>query len=253
MSELLIDIGNTALKWAWANDPAAPATLVHAGVGDLRPTLRQAWAGLRPARVFGCSVAADLAMHAVDDALTPSPVVWLRAQARFAGEFSLINAYRDPLALGTDRWHAALGAASLHPGEALLVVHVGTATTVDSIVPRAHGELLFAGGRIAPGPVLMRDSLARGTARLPQARGQRTDFPDNTMDAISTGVIDAQVGLVERAADAMRGAGHEPRLMLAGGSAQEIAPYLMPEFERAEVAHNLVLRGLALRAQHDFR
>ncbi|MEG0822515.1 MAG: type III pantothenate kinase [Burkholderiaceae bacterium] len=253
MNAMLIDIGNTALKWAWADSPAAPQTVVHVGLADLRPALRERWAGLAPHRVLACSVASDLVVHAVADALAGCRIEWQRAQARFEGPFTLVNGYREPLALGTDRWHAAIGAASLHPGEALLVVHVGTATTVDSVVPEPDGSLRFAGGRIAPGPVLMRDSLARGTARLPHASGVRVDFPDNTMDAISTGVLDAQAGLVERAARAMRAAGHPPRLLLAGGAAQEIAPLLLPEFERAEVEHNLVLRGLALRAEHSLK
>lgn len=251
MSALLIDIGNTALKWAWADAPADPQTLVHAGLADLRGALRERWAGLAPTRVLGCSVAADLVVHAVEDALAGQRIEWLRAQPRFDGSFTLVNGYLDPLTLGTDRWHAAVGAASLDPGEALLVVHVGTATTVDSVLPQADGSLRFAGGRIAPGPVLMRDSLVRGTARLPHARGSYRDFPGNTMDAIISGVLDAQAGLVERAARAMRAAGHDPRLVLAGGAAQEIAPLLLPAFERAEVKHNLVLRGLALRAEHE--
>lgn len=247
---LLIDIGNTALKWAWADQPGAPHTVVHADIADPLAALRAAWAGAAPTRVLGCCVAGEAIKAAVASALAPLEVEWLAAQPAYEGSaLRLVNAYRDPLALGSDRWHAALGAAHLHPGAALLVVHVGTATTVDSVLPGPDpATCVFAGGRIAPGPLLMRDSLVRGTARLPAARGVQRDFPDNTQDAISTGVLEAQAGLVDRAAAAMRAAGHEPRLVLAGGAAAEIAPLVLPGFAHAAVEHNLVLRGLALRA-----
>lgn len=247
---LLIDIGNTALKWAWAEQPGAPRTVIHAELADPTAALRAEWAGAAPVRALGCCVAADTIHAAATAALAPLAIEWMSAQPAYHGrDFSLINAYRDPLTLGSDRWHAALGAASLYPGEALLVVHVGTATTADSVLPGPEPRTqVFAGGRIAPGPLLMRDSLVRGTARLPVARGVRADFPDHTQDAISTGVLEAQAGLIDRAAAAMRAAGHAPRLVLAGGAAQEIAPLVLPGFAQAAVEHNLVLRGLALRA-----
>lgn len=246
MKTLLIDLGNTALKWAWSDAPEAQHTLVHEGEPHALESLATSWAAEPPGRALGCSVAAAALRSAVEQAL-PAGLAWLAAQAAHAGAPRLRNAYRDAYQLGADRWHAALGAAARFPDEALLVVHAGTALTVDSVLLE-DGGAVFAGGRIAPGGALMRASLARGTAGLPLAQGVWSALPAHTDDAIATGVLEAQAGLVDRAAATMRERGQEPRLVLAGGAAAELAPLLLERFAHASVEHNLVLRGLAVRA-----
>ena len=46
--------------------------------------------------------------------------------------------------------------------------------------------------------------------------------------------------------------GFEPTLVLAGGAVSRFAPYLQKEFPNSIIKHNLVLRGLALRANGEF-
>ncbi len=66
----------------------------------------------------------------------------------------------------------------------------------------------------------MLEALARRTARLPHARGAAVAFPDNTDDAIVTGIADAQAGAVERiAARFARQQGGAVTLLLGGGAA----------------------------------
>jgi len=92
----------------------------------------------------------------------------------------------------------------------------------------------------------MLESLARGTAGLPIARGTPSDFPDNTDAAIITGVLDAQAGLVHRVWHRFAvGLSGPPRLILTGGNAQVLLARL--SIEGARIEDNLVLRGLALR------
>ena len=72
--------------------------------------------------------------------------------------------YRRPCELVTDRLAAALGAQTLFPGENVIVVDCGTATTVTAL--RRDGFL--AGGAIFPGLSLWADLLAIRTAQLPR-------------------------------------------------------------------------------------
>ncbi len=247
---LLVDLGNTALKWATSEDPESPHTIVHGGTHHFIDRLLSSLKDQTFDQVVGCSVASrDLAFsvkHALENA--GHSVQWLKAQDRFDGQFSLINQYKNPLQLGSDRWHAAIGASYFLPNQPLLVVHVGTATTVDTVYPGEKGQMIFAGGRISPGVGLMRDSLVSGTATLPKADGMYEDIPTDTMNAIVTGILDAQLGLIERGMRMMQKRGFDPTLVLAGGSATLFAPYLLKEFPQSIVKHNLVLRGLALRA-----
>jgi len=265
---LLVDVGNSAIKWAQLaadgqlNDPLRQ---LHRGVGNVAARLVEHWRGkVAPgASVIACNVAGAELAAAVEKAaraLALEPVLWLLAQPRFhslgPGAFSLINGYRDPLQLGADRWHCMLGAcASSEPP--MVVVNAGTATTVDCVDrdDANSGDTRagrFVGGFIAPGVRLMLESLARETAGLPHATGGASRFPDNTDAAIVSGVLDAQAGLVNQVWS--RFAAHlaihraaAPRLIVTGGNAAALLDRL--SIEPAAIEHNLVVRGLALRAR----
>ena len=252
---LLVDVGNSAVKWAHL---AADRTLtaggrvLHRGGVDVAAALTAEWrVAPAPRRAVGCSVAGAEVMAAVEraaDAVGAPGVEWLHSQASFRGDLvSLVNGYLDPPQLGADRWHALLGACARLPGTSLVVVNAGTATTVDCVRIGEDG-LRFVGGCIAPGVRLMLESLARDTAGLPLATGAPVDFPDTTDKAIVTGVIDAQAGLVERVWSRFSAVlARAPQLLLAGGHAELLAARLPGEFAPL-IEHNLVLRGLALRA-----
>lgn len=227
---LLVDCGNTCIKWALAKEGSLPGqwqasgTLAHSALDQLREHV-PAEGRAMVANVAGESVAASLA------GLLPLNTTWFRAQAELKG---LRNGYRDPHQLGADRFAAALGARALVPGQRLLVVTCGTATTVDAVA----GDH-FLGGMILPGLNLMAASLARHTAQLPMVEAGQPPpaFADNTHEAILSGILNAQAGAIERAF-----ARHRADLcVLSGGSAPHIAPALSVPLRMVD---NIVLVGL---------
>lgn len=278
MSWLLLDVGNTAVKWAHSD--AQGNRFVGTGIElrlntqPLALRLANAWRVPRAKHAFGCSVADHATMEAIEQAAMEAAgitVTWLKAQPHFAGTgpgygLALINAYRVPEQLGADRWHAMIAACAKFPGESLVVASSGTATTIECVRGESSAAAVFVGGVIAPGTDLMHESLARGTARLPDVRyvidGQVVAHPDNTDDAIVTGVFHAQAGLIERvasefAAELARDDKPRPRLLLAGGRARSLLAALEqrlvgPDKDGAvasvTIEDNLVLRGVALRA-----
>ncbi len=251
MTTLLIDLGNTALKWTTLEEPDNPHMIVHRGSTHFMDELYDLWLRMRPVRIIGCSVAASNVAFSLTKFFNEHKIVWnwVRSQSQFIGDFQIRNEYANPRQLGADRWFAAIGAVDTMPESSLLVVHTGTATTVDSIVFLGNREYVFKGGRIAPGPSLMHDSLTRGIPSLPDELSQYQAYPARTSEAITAGIIDAQVGLILRAKHAMEQKGVSPRVVLAGGAAQFIAPYLREELPNLNVRHNLVLRGLAALAR----
>jgi type III pantothenate kinase len=141
-----------------------------------------------------------------------------------------------------------LGACQRAPLRSFVLVAAGTATTIDC-VEAADGVARFVGGCIAPGQRLMLDALAHRTAGLPLAVGTAVDFPDHTDDAIVTGVLDAQAGLVERLVRRFaRRLGHWPAVFVSGGDAEALAERLRGGEFTLSIEHNLVLAGLAIRA-----
>ena len=249
MTVLVVDVGNTALKWATVDEPDKPHTFVHQGSDCVPDSLLHAWLNLKPTRVVGCMVSSENLALALTKLFNKHHITWdwLHSEREFNGKFKLHNCYDNYQQLGTDRWHAAIGAASLYPNRALLVVHMGTATTVDSVIPTDNG-LDFVGGRILPGPTMMFDSLLRRTRCRPGGVGVYKDTPQNTADAISTGIIEAHLGVIDRAASVLERQGFAPQILFAGGAAPMLAPYLIQSYPTAVLQHNLVLRGLALRS-----
>lgn len=244
---LLIDAGNTRVKWALAA-PGAPAGAWLAAGAALHADLDAAAAGWhgQGVKCVKSAIVSNVAGAAVRERLAallhPIETEWFASSAARAG---LVNGYREPERLGCDRFAAAIGARALAPGQALVVATCGTATTVDAV----SGDGRFVGGMILPGLALMAGALARNTAQLPQAAPGATPpplFADNTNDAIVSGCLSAQAGAIERAVDAHAGA----LCILSGGAAPYIAPALKCGHRLVD---NIVLVGLhavALAATH---
>ncbi len=231
---IAIDAGNTRIKWglhdgtAWMAQGALPNAAAAAQLAELGEQWPDA------ARVVGCNVAGSAVEEDIAVALAPrySPPLWLRSSAAACG---VSNGYEQPERLGADRWAALIGARGQAAGDCL-VVCAGTATTVDWL----DGSGVFRGGLILPGLDLMRASLASNTAQLPLADGNFVREPRNTMDAIISGCLHAQIGAIERMFGQIATA---PRAicLLTGGAAQRIAPLLSIPFELTD---NLILEGL---------
>ena len=238
---LAIDAGNTRIKWGVGDRGRWVATgAVESARSD---RIAEAWAGLPPieravaSNVAGAGVERDL-LRACE-----SRGIRLDVFAARAEQLGVVNGYRDPRQLGSDRWAALVAAHALGGGNKL-VVNVGTALTADALA--ADGR--FLGGIIVPGPGLMARSLGEGTAGLPLAKGEFADFPATTADAIATGALHACIGAIVRMGDAMAGRGLAPeRVVISGGAAQRIAALLPIPFA---IHENLVLDGLALMARN---
>ncbi|MGI4847958.1 MAG: type III pantothenate kinase [Janthinobacterium lividum] len=264
---LLIDAGNTRIKWAFAAANTASAGPRCGYTGNAMPAqpcwvaegalpveqveqLNEAWRIAAIDRVLVSNVAGAALGQALQRQIAlaaradlPPPVEWFASSPVRGG---VRNGYRQPLQLGADRFAAAIGARALYGNAAMLVVMCGTATTIDAL----DTDGLFEGGMILPGIDLMAGALARNTAQLPAiavgaSAALSTPFATDTGAAISSGCLAAQCGAIERAFRqfSARQPGAAPPLscILAGGAAARIAPHLsIPHL----LAGNLVLAGL---------
>ncbi len=191
MNILAVDAGNSRIKWGLADgegwlrrDWLDTANAAHAG---------DALKGLPlPERIVISNVAGDGVGTAIRQALAGYAVtpLWAQGQEQQCG---VRSGYADPAQLGSDRW-AGLIAAWHRFKRACVVVNAGTTMTVDVL----SDEGVFLGGVIVPGLDLMRNALSRGTAQLKLQQGAFHYFPDNTADAIMSGVVNALTGTIDR-------------------------------------------------------
>jgi type III pantothenate kinase len=245
---LVIDVGNTRLKWAWLTSTGLSdqQAIVHR---DAKPgiwTTALFESGQKPRRVLVSNVAGP----AMAKALTRLAKKKFQLDIEFvtaAREFhGLTSGYLDPTLLGADRWLALIGAWT-RARTALCVVDAGTAVKVDSV--DSNGQHL--GGLIAPGIHMMREALLSNTSDIAKATLNSTPslagvLANNTIAAVSRGAVFALAGMADRAAEVIQqNTGTTPKLFITGGDASMIAGTMRMH---GEIVPDLVLQGLAVVA-----
>ena len=252
MSALLLDVGNSRLKWGVLDDGAirrtghiSQQTIQEQGLQVITTKLPRRVDAVFASNVAGNSYATRLSgvvgMHCNCD------VRFARSERRGWG---VTNSYRQPRRLGVDRWVAMVGTWS-EIGQSCLVVDVGTAMTIDAI----DDEGQHLGGQIIPGVETMLQSLSTATSDLPHVKvASKLTAPGldmfgrNTTAAIREGVQGATAGAVDRAIHALQSSGYDPQVVLTGGGASrilgalEVTPMHRP---------NLVLQGLAWMLENE--
>ena len=219
--KLLIDVGNTRVKWVTVVDRA----FQHAVRQCAHDACATAWAGLHPTRVIVCSVAADAITDGVLAALpTRAPVARFRARVAQAG---VISPYAEPASLGDDRWANLIAAHNLHPGRDVVVADAGTAVTIDLL--RADGQ--YVGGAILAGYSALRSGLVAAAPILPASGGRARLPATNTADAVAAGAWYGLAGAIERIARELGGADAGCLRVLTGGDAASLQPLLSPDWQ----------------------
>lgn len=236
--KLLLDIGNTRIKWAQYKNGALSESqaLVHVG-HSRRECLEEIAAKLEPSALWVSCVAGSEMQESIfqwaDEAWGLEPEL-IHASAQACG---VTNAYAKPEKLGVDRWLAVI--AAHHRGKgAACVVDAGTCLTFD--VVDAKGKHL--GGLIAPGVANQRSAVWGRTQVRARPRDEQLEaLATSTDDAVSFGTLHGPIGLVERVLNLVQTKLKVERLLLTGGELNELSPYL-PDWE---VVPDLVLEGIA--------
>ena len=245
---LVIDVGNTRLKWAWLTPTGLSdqQAVVHreAKLGVWTAALFES--GPKPTRVLVSNVAGAMMARTLSQLARKTfnvEVQYVTAVREFLG---LTSGYLDPSLLGADRWLALIGAWTLARAP-LCVVDAGTAVKVDGV--DANGQHL--GGLIAPGIHMMREALMSSTSDIARAAEHSTPslagvLANNTIGAVSRGAVFALAGMADRAAEVIeQSTGAKPRLFITGGDAGMITGTMRSQ---GEIVPDLVLRGLAVVA-----
>jgi type III pantothenate kinase len=246
MTALLLDVGNSRIKWGVLDDGTIRRTghIAHdrireRGLQELTSKLPRQVDAVFASNVAGTSFATRLSgvvgMHCHCD------VRFARSERRGWG---VTNSYRQPRRMGVDRWVAMVGAWT-EIEASCLIVDVGTAVTIDAL----DDDGVHLGGQIIPGVATMAQSLSSATSDIPLVRASAKRvandlemFGHNTAAAVREGSQNAVVGAIERAIRTLQSNGYDPTIVLTGGDASRILKSLD---EALLHRPHLVLQGLA--------
>jgi type III pantothenate kinase len=245
---LLIDRGNSRLKWALLGPQGLGVQHAESAANwDARTLIERV---IEPAGQVAEVLVANVAGIAFERELIAALERTRRLVPCFvrttAAACGIRNAYPEPARLGVDRWVTMIAAWDLEPRSAC-IVDVGTAMTVDALDDDGN----HLGGLITPGPDLMVASLMSSTSNIrsfaADGRADNGFFADNTFGAIRQGAVAALAALVERALQAVTSVcGSSPRLLLTGGSCELVATRVRAPLT---IIPTLVLQGLAVCAE----
>lgn len=242
--KLLLDMGNSRIKWAvWDGGWQSEG---HAVLGE-EP--EAGWLAGLPVResIWLASVAKPERTEAVANALREASGREVNIVTTPAKACGVRCAYAEPQRLGVDRWLAVVAAFRKSKGPAV-VFDAGSALTVDAVTPA--GEHL--GGLIMPGVDMMRRALYRETGRIPD-EGEAAFVADtgllakDTRAAVNGGALQAATAFVRHvAAELGRELGPDTEFWLTGGDAGRLRVFL-PEYFRQDA--RLVMEGLLAMAE----
>ena len=254
---LLIDAGNSCLKWALCHDGSlGKGDSVDYQWSSLEQQLTEAWhyfpeKDLTPAKIILANVAGQRVLGALnhwrDKAFTVKEAggVTIEVVVAQANAWGVKSSYQQPELLGADRW-AALVATHHHVKGNACIIDCGTTLTMDIITDEGK----HMGGVIAPGWEMMQSSLVTNTNGI--ASGE-ADVPEllglSTQQAVQAGISAASVGAVNNILQRLENEmGTVFTCIVTGGG----APLMLPQLLSLDYAGTFrdepdwVLKGLAV-------
>jgi len=233
---LLIDIGNTRIKWQQRDDKDIKLTgsiLVEEFMDIDFSTIKTV------EKIIISNVNHSIVMDKLKEIFSKfkCPVI----EASSDSNKYLINDYEDIKSLGIDRWVAALGAWKLYQ-RPLLIINAGTAITVDLIDLDKKDKAHFRGGMILPGIAISLAVLNNSTNLINTEIG-KSQYPSlNTKDAVTTGIMTSIQGAVNLVC---RELPSSLPILLTGGDANLIYEQSEDDWKsRIKLEDNLIFEGL---------
>jgi type III pantothenate kinase len=159
-------------------------------------------------------------------------------------EMGIEVSYETKETLGIDRLVAAAAARHFYgkPGLALVVVDMGTATTIDYVTEQG----VFLGGMIAPGLMSAYRGLLASAPQLPKVEDLSGPhiIGRTTFECIRSGVVTGHAAMIRGAVEMMaEDMASSVQVVLTGGLSVTVKEFLPPDYIRDEF---LILKGLSV-------
>jgi len=235
--KLLIDAGNTRVKWQLnSGDEVIARGASELDSKDWLDAISPLAVDIHHAAVS--TVVSEQKRQELVERLAAIAISDVRFHWSEVERDGLHNSYADVHRMGADRWHVMVAGRKRRPG-GFAVVDAGSAITVDYV--SEDGDHL--GGYIVPGKRMMLRSLEQDAARIGfDALDATAGLPGrSTTECVQHGLVWLWQGLARQLAEDCRHFGLE-HVYCTGGDGQA----LMAAGLTAEFDADLVLAGLAI-------
>lgn len=245
---LLIDVGNSRIKWCLHDNVGNEFGLegvMHHDKSDMPRLFSEHWSHLdSPERIVISNVSGQHLVESMDAWVEKAWQIKTEYVKTEAISYGVSNAYSDYTKLGVDRWMAIIAAWQKFRQEEkpICVVDCGTATTIDGI--SASGQHL--GGFIIPGYTIMQEILLSNTSDIEMAGKvlPSISFSRSTEGGVHSGCYLAMISIIDRVLTSMQeDYGEKVNCIITGGNAEFVVGQLAGRFEYEPM---LVLHGLAI-------
>lgn len=248
-SNLLIDIGNTRVKYTWCDHTGDLSEVFVLSDWDQMKALLKQSTSVTVASVNNEDSTLRIAKLAEKLAV---PHQEIKTSATYLG---ITCPYHNPHKLGVDRWLCALAIAIQQRREttcqAVAVIDFGTAANCEFIVA---GN--YIGGWIAPGFELMRSALVAGTTKV----SADNHYPESiaigsdTQACVNAGCLAMISGMVRSAHYQLERQDNlnssDTEIIVTGGTVDALQPLFRAENLTVRFVPDLIFQGLRLFLTH---
>ncbi len=238
---LLIDVGNSRIKWQYVLDDYQNELQTHYGLlSDLAGFIK----ALDPKKI-DVSLAAVNQTEQLENLLSGEGFKSIKSAQSESYRLGLKNSYTHPERMGVDRWLAMIAAYSQIKNQTkakgFIVVDAGSALTVDVVDEKGQHQ----GGYIVPGLLMAQEALFANTEQVIQYNesveetASNIDYHklgNNTLQCVEYGVVNQMVAMVKFLIDEYP----DYNVFFTGGDGAMLADYL----KTGTVDKDLVLKGL---------
>ncbi len=248
MTILLVDAGNSRLKWSELNAMGQTSAQYARAYGEA-----PAWASFLALLDQYPTVKHIIMVHVLTpffadsaQSLCQERGIHLRIARSLERGYGIVSGYQQAQTLGADRFVGLIAAHQFAKQQACLVIDCGTAVTIDAL--DANGQ--HHGGVILPGLQLAADALiSRAQGKLSVSFAEPTVLADGTSQAIGGGCLFGLVGAIEGICARMQQMLQTPCLrMITGGDAEYLHQFLAGDYY---VQADLLMQGLRYIAEQE--
>ncbi len=241
--KLLVDVGNTRLKWCLADQPekvsAVPSEQWSQVIGP--------WQALGLNDIVVASVKAPQWCQGFSDQCAQRLGV-VPEFVRVDPDWKGLSLQYNPIdSLGVDRWLAMLAAQAFYPHQNVIAVGAGSAWTVDYV----NAEGAHMGGVIVPGVSFSYASLGGKTDQVGYHAGTLSPnwVPGNaTLQCVHQGVSALYLGFIREVCIEQSVLRSPVHILVGGGDAEQVGLVLrdLGVDVRVTLKPDVVLQGLAV-------